>query len=130
MDRMKTKARWLWNNRWHSAHRVAPPEERWIGRMASTHNKPCSCVGGCGHLRQAVGPTIQELRSANDNVDVLADEETAAQIAREVEALTCDDPDCDCKVDWEEWEEFVYEVVTGETAKKLEELNVTVTWAA
>jgi len=102
---------------------------KWVGTMASTHGKPCSCYG-CGNRRNTVGPTVQECRVSQEAIAALATEDSKTQIQREIEVLECDDVYCDCHVDWEEWEELVYEVVTGETTKKLAELNVTVTWAA
>ena len=33
-----------------------------LGMIANTPH-PCSCVGGCGHMRQMYGPTRQELRN-------------------------------------------------------------------
>lgn len=33
-----------------------------LGKLANTSH-PCSCQGGCGHMREAVGLTRQELRA-------------------------------------------------------------------
>lgn len=36
-------------------------DKRELGMIANTP-QPCSCIGGCGHMRQAYGLTRQELR--------------------------------------------------------------------
>ena len=39
------------------------PTEKWIGKMATDHNKPCSCSLGCGNKRKYFGPSFSELRN-------------------------------------------------------------------
>jgi hypothetical protein len=41
------------------------PSPTWLGKMISTHGKPCSCSLGCGNRRKWDGPTVAE-RIAND----------------------------------------------------------------
>lgn len=74
----------------------------------------------------------RNFRLTQDRMRDLANEESRSEIAREVEALFCDNELCDCRkhFDADEYEEALLEAVTGETAKKLAELNVTVVWAA
>jgi len=45
--------------------RYMQTEEERLGMVANTP-QPCSCIGGCGHMRQAYGPTIQERKAAED----------------------------------------------------------------
>ena len=107
MARMKQRARKLWE-RWNPTaikifngrvvERSTPkPTNRWVGHMASTHNKPCSC-SGCGNPRNydKDGRTTQEQRSELEPIGVLATEESMSQIRREVSKSECEDPNCDC----------------------------------
>lgn len=86
----------------------------------------------------------RNFRMTQDPVSVLADEDSNAQISRELNALVCDDPFCDCRnglkydeeapffsreFDADAYEEAQLEAITGETGKKLAALNITITWA-
>ena len=79
-----------------------------------------------GGSPEALG--ARNFRLTQDKLPGLLGEESSAQIAREV----CVDEFCVCNrhFDAEAYEEALLEAVTGETAKKLAALNVTVTWAA
>jgi hypothetical protein len=46
----------------YEAFERPPMTNRELGIVANTPHS-CSCTGGCGHMRQAYGPTRQELRS-------------------------------------------------------------------
>jgi hypothetical protein len=69
----------------------------------------------------------RNFRLTQDKLQDLLGEESSSQIAREV----CVDESCECNhhFDAEAYEEALLEAVTGETAKKLASLNVTVSWA-
>lgn len=45
--------------------RYMQTEEARLGMVANTP-QACSCVGGCGHMREAYGPTMQERKAAED----------------------------------------------------------------
>lgn len=74
LRKAKRRARNLWVHVWQATepigdtwstrmgYRPCEPTPKWVGTMASTHCKPCSC-SGCGHQRHHEGPTIQERRA-------------------------------------------------------------------
>ena len=104
LKRMKQKVRRIpWVGK--AGEKFVTP--RYIGHMASTHGKPCSCYmcgnprkfakGGSMHGTWSGGRlTIQEQRAAQEDLNVLASEESVAEIRHEIDATECDDPSCDC----------------------------------
>jgi hypothetical protein len=91
MERMRD----LWNNKWRLRRWSGEASAAWLGRMVSTHGKPCSC-SMCCNFRKEAGPTPQERRATMDSIDVLRTEESMREVRREVEASECDMPACDC----------------------------------
>jgi hypothetical protein len=73
-ERAKSRARWLWTDIWQvkdysrgAGYSPCEPNPIWVGRMAQTHCKPCSCPG-CGNARRHFGRrSRQELRAALDD---------------------------------------------------------------
>jgi hypothetical protein len=122
--------RHLWRKVW-CVRNAGEPTAKWIGNMVATHGKPCSCASCC-NLRGTEGVTNQEKRQLLDKLNDLVQDESLAAIRREVEAMGCSNPLCDChgSQNLEDIEEHVYEMVTGETAEILQKLNVTVKWAS
>jgi hypothetical protein len=121
LKRVKRKIRKIW---WvgKSGERLVTP--RYIGHMASTHGKPCSChmcgnprkfaKGGAKHGTWAGGKlTVQEQREGQESLEVLLAEESMAAIRHEIDETECDDPDCDCQLkrDLKEVEAAVLKVV-------------------
>jgi hypothetical protein len=54
---------------WQVPGSKAPaPSDAWIGKMVSTHGKPCSCSLNCANRRRWDGPTLAE-RIAAEAVD-------------------------------------------------------------
>lgn len=71
----------------------------------------------------------RNFRLTQDKLQDLLAEDSKSILERELDAMFCDDPLCDCGFDADAYEEELWEAISGETAKKLAELNVTVTWA-
>jgi len=115
--------------------------------MNHKRGKPKGSRAGCTmckpwkhqSMKGGLSPEAQGARNFRLTQDRLRDllpdasgnllDQTRSQIARELEAMSCDNPFCDCHFDSEEHEEQLLEAVTGDTAKKLAQLNVTITWA-
>lgn len=47
--------------RWTIPGPVVDPDERWVGKMAATHCRPCSCPGCRNESRRVDGALTQEL---------------------------------------------------------------------
>ena len=56
--RLKKNRKWYW----FGPQREIDEEER-LGKLVDTPH-PCSCPGGCGHMREFNGPSVQERRAA------------------------------------------------------------------
>jgi hypothetical protein len=73
-----------------------------------------------------MGP--RNFRLTQDRIEDLLPEESRSQLDRELDALYCDNEYCPCRFSGEEYEERLWEDLTGETAQKLAKMGVTVTW--
>lgn len=96
LKHMKRRMSNLWHHIWKL--KGGGPRggmHKWIGVMASTHGKPCSCYM-CGNEDR---PSLQERRSSVESMDDLASEESMQELRREVDASECSDPNCDCHTD-------------------------------
>lgn len=73
--RVKQRMRRYWRDRGFGRLSVGArqgPTEHWVGNMASTHGKPCSCSLGCGNRRYWDGPSIGERRRGNAPAEILS----------------------------------------------------------